>query len=217
VPCRRWGRHAYGPGMSRIPRRAVVGRSLMAVLVATVVAISRAAVAEAHVNRTVGPYTILVILVEEPTFEDNHAGFQFWVRKDGVPITGLEQSVNAVAIGHDRRVELPVPPLAGSGFYVLDRSADGAPFDPMGGGAWTLFLSGSIEGTPLDASFPVIFPSYPRVAVADAPPAAAAVPAAGASLPGLAMVIPVAALVVLGGIALLALARRRRPGAPKPT
>jgi hypothetical protein len=38
----------------------------------------------AHVNRTVGPYAILVILVEEPTYEDNHAGFEFWVRRDGV-------------------------------------------------------------------------------------------------------------------------------------
>lgn len=196
---------------SRVSARAI----LMAAAALSLAALAPGVAA--HVNRTVGPYTILVILVEEPTFEDNHAGFQFWVRMDGVPVTGLEQSVHAVAIGHDRRVELAVPPLAGSGFYVLDRSADGAPFDPMGGGAWTLFLTGSIEETPLDATFPVIFPSYPRVAVADAPPPAAAVPAAGASLPGLAMVIPVAALVALGGIALLALARRRRPGAPEPT
>jgi hypothetical protein len=204
-----------GTNLGRGSRVSV--RAILAVAAALWVAALAPGVA-AHVNRTVGPYTILVILVEEPTFEDNHAGFQFWVRKDGVPITGLEQSVHAVAIGHDRRVELAVPPLAGSGFYVLDRSADGAPFDPMGGGAWTLFLTGSIEGTPLDASFPVIFPSYPRVAVADAPPAAAAVPAAGASLPGgLAIVIPVAALAALSGIALLALARRRRPGAPEAT
>jgi len=31
------------------------------------------------------------------------------------------------------------------------------------------------------------------------------------------MIIPVVALVALGGIALLALARRRRPGAPEAT
>jgi hypothetical protein len=174
--------------------------------------------AAAHVNRTVGPYTILVILVEEPTFQDNHAGFQFWVRKDDVPIAGLEQTVQAVAIGHDERVELAVSALDPSGFYVLDQSPDGTPFDPKGGGAWTLFLTGAIEGTPLDASFPVIFPSYPRVAVADAPPAVAAAPDAGPSLPGgLAWLIPAAALAALAGLALLVIARRGRPGAPEAT
>jgi hypothetical protein len=171
----------------------------------------------AHVNRTVGPYTILVILVEEPTFQDNHAGFQFWVRKGDVPITGLERTVHAVAIGHDQQVELAVPPVGGPGFYVLDQSTKGIPFDPRGGGAWTLFLTGSIEGTPLDASFPVIFPSYPRVAVADAPPAGAAAPAAGPSFPGaLAWLIP-AALVALCIGALAVITRRRRPGAPEAT
>jgi hypothetical protein len=171
----------------------------------------------AHVNRTVGPYTILVILVEEPTFQDNHAGFQFWVRKGDVPIAGLEQTVHAVAIGHDVQVKLAVSPLDASGFYVLDKSIDGVPFDPRGGGAWTLFLTGSIERTPLEASFPVIFPSYPRVAVADAPPAGASAPAVGGSLTGLAWLIPAGALVALGLFALLVIARRRRPGAPEAT
>jgi hypothetical protein len=171
----------------------------------------------AHVNRTVGPYTILVILVEEPTFQDNHAGFQFWVRKGDVPIAGLEQTVHAVAIGHDAQVELTVSPLDASGFYVLDASTGGIPFDPRGGGAWTLFLTGSIEGTALEASFPVVFPSYPRVAVADAPPAGATAPAASGSFTGLAWLIPAGALVALGGFALLAIIRRRPPGAPEAT
>ena len=48
-------------------------------------ALGAATVAQAHVNRQVGPYTILVILVEEPTFEDNHAGFEFWVRRADQP------------------------------------------------------------------------------------------------------------------------------------
>jgi hypothetical protein len=180
----------------------------------TVLAAMLAPSVAAHVNRTIGPYTILVILVEEPTFDDNHAGFQFWVRKDGVPITGLERTVHAIAIGHDQRLELAVPPLDSSGFHVLDRSTDGTPFDPKGGGAWTLFLSGSIEGTPLDTSFPVIFPSYPRVAAADAPPAGAAAPAPEAIPGGLVLLVPVVALLA-GGVALLVIIRRRRPGAPE--
>jgi hypothetical protein len=191
-------------------------RATLAALAALWVAALAPGVA-AHVNRTVGPYTILVILVEEPTFQDNHAGFQFWVRKDDAPIAGLEQTLQAVAVGHDDQLKLVVSPLDASGFYVLDRSPDGTPFDPKGGGAWTLFLTGSIQRTPLDASFPVMFPSYPRVAVADAPPAAA-VPASGASFAGaLAWLIPASVLVVLCALALLVVARRRSPGAPEAT
>jgi len=197
---------------SRLSARAALG------IAATLVVGALAPAVAAHVNRTVGPYTILVILVEEPTFEDNHAGFQFWVRKGDAPITGLEKTVHALAIGHEQQVHLAVPPLDPSAFYVLDRSPDDAPFDPRGGGAWTLFLTGSIEGTPLDVSFPVIFPSYPRVAAADAPPAGATVPAAATSFPGgVAWVIPAIALAALGGIALLVAARRRRGGAPEAT
>jgi hypothetical protein len=166
----------------------------------------------AHVNRTIGPYTILVVLVEEPTFEDNHAGFQFWVRKNGVPITGLERTIEAVATGHGERVELVVSPLDEFGFYVLDHTTDGAAFDPSGGGAWTLFLTGSIEETRLDASFPVTFPSYPRVAVAGQP--AGAAPGSGSLTPSTGpwrwMIPGVAATIVLGVLAALGIARRRR-------
>jgi len=149
---------------------------------ALLLALGVATVAQAHVNRQVGPYTILVILVEEPTFEDNHAGFEFWVRRAEQPIVGLEGSIRAEATGHGQRVALPVPPIGGAGFYVLDRTADGAPFDPLGGGAWSLRLSGDIEGLPLDEQFVVTFPSYPRVgapkpvAGADSTPAPAAPP-----------------------------------------
>ncbi|MEA2675395.1 MAG: hypothetical protein QOI92_2587 [Chloroflexota bacterium] len=170
----------------------------------------------AHVNRTVGPYTILVVLVEEPVYADNHAGFQFWVRRNEVPILGLEGSIKAVASGHGEQLDLKVPPIDGTGFYVLDHTTDGATFDPQGGGAWTLVLSGAIDGTSVDATFPVTFPSYPRVGVADPGAAArAAVPQAppAASLPALLIVVGVAG-VVLAGIAVLALVgRRRRRGA----
>jgi hypothetical protein len=202
---------------SNLGRRSRISLRFTVAAIAALWAAVLAPSVVAHVNRTVGPYTILVILVEEPTFEDNHAGFQFWVRKDGAPITGLERTVHAVAIGHDQRLELAVPPVDASGFHVLDRSTDGTPFDPRGGGAWTLFLAGSIEGTPLDASFPVIFPSYPRVAVADAPPAGADARATGAMIPaGLGLLIPVVALLA-AGFAGLAIVRRRRSGAPEAT
>ena len=121
----------------------------------------------AHVNRTVGPYTFLLILVEEPTFEDNHAGFQFWVRRDGVPLLGLEDRLHARATGHGSAVDMDIAAVDASGFYVVDRSTGGVAFDPLGGGEWSLTLTGSIDGTRIDVEFPVTFPSYPRVGVAN--------------------------------------------------
>ena len=169
----------------------------------------------AHVNRTVGPYTILVVLVEEPVYADNHAGFQFWVRRDEVPILGTWGSIKAVASGHGEQLDLAVPPIDGTGFYVLDHTTDGAAFDPQGGGAWTLVLSGAIDGTSVDASFPVTFPSYPRVGVADQQ----AVTNAAAPATSPVAALPTSLLAVAGvfGVGLFGLAmvarRRKRPRA----
>ena len=130
--------------------------------------------AAAHVTRTVGPYTVLVILVEEPYFEDNHAGFQFWVRRDDTPVLGLEETIQAEATGHGVTIDLAVPPVNDAGFYVLDRTTAGDPFDQRDGGAWSLVLSGRIEGTQVLETIPVTFPSYPRigsVAATEAAPA----------------------------------------------
>jgi hypothetical protein len=141
-------------------------RAVFAVAAAVLWIAAMAPAVAAHVNRTVGPYALLVVLIEEPVYQDNHAGFQFWVRKDGVPITGLERTLHARATGHGASLDLEIPPLDGLGFYVLDRSVDGVAFDPLGGGPWTLELTGAIEQTPVDVTFPVVFPAYPRVGVA---------------------------------------------------
>ena len=137
----------------------------------------------AHVTRTVGPYTVLVILVGEPYFEDNHAGFQFWVRRDDTPVLGLEKTIQAQATGHGVTIDLAVPPLNGAGFHVLDRTTTGDAFDPRDGGAWSLVLSGRIEGTQVLETIPVTFPSYPRIgsaATTEAPPVPA--PAGGVAI-----------------------------------
>jgi hypothetical protein len=182
--------------------------------VGLLLALGAATVAQAHVNRQVGPYTILVILVEEPTYEDNHAGFEFWVRRAQQPIVGLEGSIRAEATGHGERVDLQVPPIDGTGFYVLDRTAGGAPFDPLGGGAWSLRLSGDIEGTPLDEQFVVTFPSYPRVgapkpvAGADSRPAPASPPAMGLLL------VAGLGLGLLGAVIVASRRIRLRPAPP---
>ena len=193
----------------RLPRSLLAAAALIALLAA-------APTVEGHVNRTVGPYALLVVLVEEPVYADNHAGFQFWVRKDDVPIVGLESTVHAEASGHGFDVTLTVPPVDGTGFYVLDHTTDGAAFDPHGGGDWTLTLTGSIDGTPLDTTFPVMFPSYPRIGSTNGAAAASAVatPASGPPLVLLGGALLVAAVVV---VLVFSRVRARSPGRPART
>jgi len=187
-------------------------RWLPAAVMGVLLTLGAATVAQAHVNRQVGPYTILVILVEEPTFEDNHAGFEFWVRRAEQPIVGLEGSIRAEATGHGQRIGLQVPPIGGAGFYVLDRTAGGAAFDPLGGGGWSLRLWGAIEGTPLDEQFAVTFPSYPRVgapkAAGDATPAPDSPPVMGLLL------VAALGLGLLGAVVVASRRIRLRPAPP---
>jgi hypothetical protein len=161
----------------------------------------------AHVTRVVGPYTFLIVLIEEPYFQDNHAGFEFWVRDGDRAVDGLDRTLHAEAMGHGAAVvELSISPRNDRGFYD-------APFYPGSGGPYSLHLTGSIERTAIDQLFLVTFPAYPR-----APTRRAAVnrsaaqvqsdPAGGSMTAAFAGAI--AGLVVLSGIAFV-IVRRRRP------
>jgi hypothetical protein len=174
------------------------------------------AIASAHVYRTVGPYKILVVLIEEPLFQDNHAGFEFWVRDDGVPVTGLDKQLRAQAIGHGEAVDLSISPLNSRGFYDVDREPNGTPFDPKGGGAWTLRLRGSINGLAIDQWFSTKFPGYPRVATGS--PGAgtdfAVPPAPNAAGAPIWLVLSVVGAAILIGIVAITAARNRRRHPP---
>jgi hypothetical protein len=163
----------------------------------------------AHVNRTIGPYTILVILVEEPTFQDNHAGFEFWARKDGVAVEGLDQTVKAQASGHDVLDDLVVSPPDSTGFYILDHAPSGTAFDPLGGGPWFLRLYGSIDGTPLDEQFAVTFPAYPRVG-SPAVSTGGGTAGAPASTATIVPVVAAGAALAAAAVGWCAIRRRRR-------
>jgi hypothetical protein len=195
--------------MARRAPSAILAIGLLALLLAAPSA------AWAHVNRTVGPYQILVVLVEEPTFEDDHAGFKFWVRDSGVAVTGLERTLRAQAARTDVTVDLAIAPVDASGFYVLDRDADGSPFDPRGGGAWFLRLTGVIGTTPVEEAIPVLFPSYPRsgaVATGGTSPVAATTAATqGGGVPVgplVGVAVALLAIVIVVGIRFLG---RRKP------
>jgi hypothetical protein len=145
----------------------------------------------AHVNRTVGPYTILVVLVEEPFFATNHAGFEFWVSDAAGYVAGLDKSVAATATAGSQSEPLAVSTETDRHSYVIDRNAVNVPFDPGRGGAWTLELRGNIEGLAIDESFDTTFPAYPRVASGQPVPSVVSPAQADATTP----LLPIAGLI----------------------
>jgi hypothetical protein len=163
--------------------------------------------ASAHVNRLVGPYTFFIVLIEEPFFATNRAGFEFWVHEGDRPVQGLDRTLKAQAINASRRVDLVVSPANVRGFYDVESDSSGGPFDPGSGGNWTLRLIGTVEGLAVDESFATIFPAYPRGS------AATPTPLMRQSAQGVEVPLFVAAGVSLmagGGLAGLALRQRRR-------
>jgi hypothetical protein len=162
----------------------------------------------AHVTRVVGPYTFLIVLIEEPFFQDNHAGFEFWVRDGDRPVDGLDRTLQAEAIGHGAVVKLSISPRNDRGFYD-------APFYPGSGGQYSLHLAGSIEDTAIDELFLVTFPAYPRAPLSK--PAAGAVPVQTAPVGGSTIGLvagATAVLMVLSAMAFLVARRRRSTAKP---
>lgn len=164
---------------------------------------------DAHVNRTVGPYTFLIVLVEEPYFATNHAGFRFWVHDGDTPVAGLDRSLRARATGHGRTIDLEISPWDADQLYTVDRGLDGQAFDPLGGGDWSLRLTGTIDGTVIDESFAVQFPAYPRVGTTSGGSAASGA-TAGADQGELVPPYLIGSVVVVGGVVAFRTLRHRR-------
>jgi hypothetical protein len=141
--------------------RLLAGTTLACVLF-TLLALP--ATVAAHVTRTVGPYTFLVTLVEEPFFATNHAGFELWVTDASRDVAGLDRTLTAEARGPVGSVPLAMSAQTDRGSYVMDTDARGVPFDPGRGGEWILRLRGDVRGTHVNESFSTAFPAYPRVA-----------------------------------------------------
>jgi hypothetical protein len=193
-------RNGLGRRDGRTRRLAAVLAVLLGLLVAPMSA-------SAHVNRTVGPYSFFLVLIEEPFFTTNRAGFEFWVHAGDRPVEGVDRTLAAVAVNGAQQVALQIAPINDRGFYDVETDLAQHPFDPGRGGDWTLRLTGTVEDTPVDVSFPTIFPAYPRTAAAGGP-AAATLPAATGG-PDVWLLAQVALL--LGAIAWIA-RRMRGPG-----
>jgi hypothetical protein len=186
-------------GMVSCPLQHPAARVAVALMLITSLLLSPSRAA-AHVTRVVGPYTFLIVLIEEPYFQDNHAGFEFWVRDGDRSVDGLDRTLHAEAIGHGVIAKLSISPRNDRGFYD-------APFYPGSHGQYSLHLAGSIEGTPIDELFLVTFPAYPRAPLSGAASAAQSDPVGGST--GVLVAGATAALLVLGATGLVIVRRRR--------
>jgi hypothetical protein len=192
-----------GALINRVAAHPVAGVGAALILSATMLVFP--SLVAAHVTRVIGPYTILIVLIEEPYFQDNRAGFEFWVRDGNRAVDGLDRTLHAEAIGHGAVVKLSISPRNDRGFYD-------APFYPGSGGPYSLHLTGSIEGMAIDQLFLVNFPAYPR-----APTGSAAANRSGAQVQsdpggGLMTVLfagAMAGLAFLSAIAFVIVRRRR--------
>lgn len=192
-------------------------RLMLAALVAVALLIGGAGQALAHERREVGEYAFVVGFIDEPVFLGQKSGLEFSVSRDGEPVEGLEETLQAEVIKDDQSRELPLSPRFGEpGWYQSH-------FFPTVEGPYTFHIFGEIDGTAIDETFtsseegfdevraatagqfPVQFPAADQLAgdaergaqAADLMPVALGLGAAGL----------LAGLVALG----LALAVRRRP------
>ena len=112
-----------------------------------ILAVAVAAPVDAHDDRQIGDYEFSVGLIGEPVFTGEKSGLELVVTKAGTPIEGLEKTLVATVIYGDAQRDLPLSATFGqAGAYE-------SVFIPTSAGPYTFHFSGTIEGTPIDASF----------------------------------------------------------------
>jgi hypothetical protein len=128
-------------------------RARLAVALAAAVAIltMTAGSVLGHEERQVGPYTLVVGLIDEPVFVGQKSGLELFVGlgegEEGAPVEGLESTLQAEAIQGDVTRQLTLSPRFGApGWYQSF-------FFPTRAGAYTFHIIGTIEGEAIDESF----------------------------------------------------------------
>jgi hypothetical protein len=121
--------------------------ALIRLLLACTFAVTFAVPVAAHDVRQIGDYEFVVGFIGEPVFTGEKSGLELVVTKAGTPIEGLETALVAAVIYGDAQRDLPLSAIPGrAGAYE-------SVFIPTSAGAYTFHISGSIGGTPIDASF----------------------------------------------------------------
>ena len=136
---------------------------LAAVAVASSCALSLVApqIASAHESRTIadGAYEIVVGFKNEPVFAGDKSGLEFWVSEvgaatpaagaedEGVPVEGLEETLQAEVIFEDQTMALPLEAAWD------EPGAYGSDFFPSQPGTYTFRIYGTIGDTEIDETF----------------------------------------------------------------
>jgi len=101
----------------------------------------------AHEVREVQGYQFVVGFIDEPVFTGHKSGLEFEVTRNGEPVAGLAETLEAEVIFGDQRRELPVSPRFGQdGWYQ-------SVFFPTAAGSYTFRILGAIDGQQIDESF----------------------------------------------------------------
>ncbi len=117
-------------------------------------------VADAHERRTVGDgtYQIVIGFKNEPVFAGDKSGLEFWVTEvsratpvagdaEGVPVEGLEETLQAEVIFEDQTMTLPLEAAWNEpGSY-------GSDFFPSQPGTYSFRIYGMIGDTEIDEIF----------------------------------------------------------------
>ncbi len=180
-----------------------MGRVLTAIALASLWLVA-AQPALAHSERTVGRFTLLVGQIGEPFLQGPRYGFELWVTEAGRRVGGADRTLRA-EVSRDGVIEhLAFVEREDAGHYEADYSAPAE-------GLYDLRIVGTVEGDPIDSSFPFwLTPPDGPVAIGGS--------AAGPRSPVESGLVPLAGLGVLlvAAVAtgLVIAARRATPSRP---
>ena len=143
--------------MRRLTSFVAVG----SIALASTLLLSLPSAVDAHETRTIadGKYVIVVGFMNEPVFAGDKSGLEFWVSEvsaatpiaagetEGIPVTGLEETLQAEVIFADQAMELPLEATWDEpGGY-------GSVFFPMEAGDYTFRIYGTVGDVEIDESF----------------------------------------------------------------
>ena len=143
--------------MRRLTSFVAVG----SIALASTLLLSLPSAVDAHETRTIadGKYVIVVGFMNEPVFAGDKSGLEFWVSEvsaatptaagetEGIPLTGLEETLQAEVIFADQAMELPLEATWDEpGGY-------GSVFFPMEAGDYTFRIYGTVGDVEIDESF----------------------------------------------------------------